>query len=149
MGSSYTRPRSTASSIPAIGRAAEPPAILGARVAAERVAGAARAAAPPAGPAVQALVQALLCRHLQASGPSSGTRSACRSACQTAGPRRGRERGITSNNVFGIASNTLVRSGQSSSWPAGGASDGYGLGRGAAGPDRRCTTTTGAVQVIV
>ena len=43
-----------------------------------------------------------------------------------------------------------VRSSQSSSWPAGGASDGYGLGRGAAGPDRRCTTTAaGALRVIV
>ena len=50
--------------------------------------------------------------------------------------------------LFGIASNTLVRSSQSSSGPAGGASDGYGLGRGAAGPDRRCTTTAaGAVRL--
>ena len=33
---------------------------------------------------------------------------------------------------------------------AGGASDGYGLGRGTAGPDRRCTTTTDrALRVIV
>ena len=49
--------------------------------------------------------------------------------------------------VFGITSNTLVRSSQSSSGPAGGASDGYGLGR---GPDRRCTTTAaGALRVIV
>ena len=41
--------------------------------------------------------------------------------------------------LFGITSNTLVRSSQSSSGPAGGASDGYyWLGRGAAGPDRRC-----------
>ena len=30
--------------------------------------------------------------------------------------------------MFGITSNTLVRSSQSSSGPAGGASDGYGLG---------------------
>ena len=52
--------------------------------------------------------------------------------------------------VFGITSNALVRSSQSSSGPAGGASDGYGLGRGAAGPDRRCTTTAaGALRVIV
>ena len=52
--------------------------------------------------------------------------------------------------VFGITSNTLVRSSQSSSGPAGGASDGYGLGRGAAGPDSRCTTTAaGALRVIV
>ena len=53
--------------------------------------------------------------------------------------------------LFVITSNTLIRSGQSSSGPAGGASDGYGLGRGAAGPDRRCTTTTaaGALRVIV
>ena len=36
--------------------------------------------------------------------------------------------------LFGITSNALVRSSQSSSGPAGGASDGYGLGRGAAGP---------------
>ena len=47
--------------------------------------------------------------------------------------------------VFGITCNTLVRSSQSSSGPAGGASDGYGLGRG-----RRCTTTAaGALRVIV
>ena len=52
--------------------------------------------------------------------------------------------------LFGITSNTLVRSSQSSSGPAGGASDGYGLGRRAAGPDRRCTTTAaGAIRVIV
>ena len=52
--------------------------------------------------------------------------------------------------VFGITSNTLVRSSHSSSGPAGGASDGYGLGRGAAGPDRRCTTTAaGALRAIV
>ena len=52
--------------------------------------------------------------------------------------------------VFGITPNILVRSSQSSSGPAGGASDGYGLGRGAAGPDRRCTTTAaGALRVIV
>ena len=39
---------------------------------------------------------------------------------------------------------------QSSSGPAGGASDGYGLGRGAEGPDRRCTTTAAeALRVIV
>ena len=38
-------------------------------------------------------------------------------------------------------SEALVRSSQSSSGLAGGASDGYGLGRGAAGPDRRCTTS--------
>ena len=45
---------------------------------------------------------------------------------------------------------TLVRSSRSSSWPAGGASDGYGLGRGAAGPDRRCTTTAaGVLRVVV
>ena len=51
---------------------------------------------------------------------------------------------------FRITCNTLVRSGQSSSGPAGSASDGYGLGRGAAGPDRRCTTTAaGALRVIV
>ena len=36
---------------------------------------------------------------------------------------------------------TLVRSSPSSSGPAGGASDGYGLGRQAASPVRRCTTT--------
>ena len=54
------------------------------------------------------------------------------------------------SSVFGITSNTLVRSSQSSSGPAGGASDGYGLGRGGAGPDRRCTTTAaGALRVIV
>ena len=52
--------------------------------------------------------------------------------------------------VFGITSNTLVQSNQSSSGPAGGASNGYGLGRGAAGPDRRGTTTAaGALRVIV
>ena len=53
--------------------------------------------------------------------------------------------------AFGIASNTLVRSRQSSSGPAGGASYGChghgGLGRGAAGPDRRCTTAAaGALE---
>ena len=52
------------------------------------------------------------------------------------------------HGLFGITSNTLVRSSQSPSGPAGGASDGYGLGRGAAG--RRCTTTAaGALRVIV
>ena len=43
--------------------------------------------------------------------------------------------------LFGITSNTLVRFSQSSSGPAGGASDGCGLGRGAAVPDRWCLTT--------
>ena len=52
--------------------------------------------------------------------------------------------------LFGITSNTLVRSSRSSSGPAGGASDGYGLGRRAAGPDRRCkTTAAGELRVIV
>ena len=52
--------------------------------------------------------------------------------------------------LFGITSNTPVRSSQSSSGPAGGASDGYGLGRRAAAPDRQCTTTAaGALRVIV
>ena len=56
---------------------------------------------------------------------------------------------IIADFLFGITSNTLVRSSQSSSGPAGGASDGCGLGRGAAGPDRRCTTTAaGALRVI-
>ena len=41
-----------------------------------------------------------------------------------------------SAGVFEITSNTLVRSSQSSTGPAGGAPDGYGLGRGAAGPAR-------------
>ena len=36
--------------------------------------------------------------------------------------------------VFGITPNILALSGQSPSGPAGGARDGYGLGRGAAGP---------------
>ena len=46
--------------------------------------------------------------------------------------------------------NTLALSSQSPSGPAGGASDGYGLGRGAAAPDRRCTTTAaGALRAIV
>ena len=48
---------------------------------------------------------------------------------------------VPARAVFGIASITMVRSSQSSSGPAGRASDGVGLGRGAAGPDRRCTTT--------
>ena len=62
----------------------------------------------------------------------------------------GERPGLSGRPLFGITSNTLVRSSQSSSGPAGGASDGYGLGRGAAGPDRRCTTTTaGALRVIV
>ena len=52
------------------------------------------------------------------------------------------------SEVFGIISNTLVRASQSPSGPAGGASDGYGLGRGAAGSDRLCTTTAaGALRV--
>ena len=52
--------------------------------------------------------------------------------------------------VLGTTSNTLVRSTQRSSGPAGGDSDGCGLGRGAAGPDRRCTTAAaGALRVIV
>ena len=56
----------------------------------------------------------------------------------------------TESKLFGLTSNTLVRSSQSSSGPAGGAFDGYGLGRGAAGPDRRRTTTVaGALRVIV
>ena len=55
------------------------------------------------------------------------------------------QRKFPCSNVFGITSNTLVRSSQSSS-----ASDGYGLGRGAAGPDRRCTTSAAeALRVIV
>ena len=52
--------------------------------------------------------------------------------------------------AFGITSNILALSSQSPSGPAGGASDGYGLERGAAGPDRRFTTTAaGALRVIV
>ena len=56
----------------------------------------------------------------------------------------------SSSPVFGIFCSTLALSSLSSSGPAGGASDGYGLGRGAAGPGRRCTTTAvGALRVIV
>ena len=56
-----------------------------------------------------------------------------------------RRRGLS-----GISPSTLALCGQSSYGPAGGASDGYGLGRGAAGPDRRCTTAAaGALRVIV
>ena len=52
--------------------------------------------------------------------------------------------------MFEITSNTLVQSSQSSSGPAGGASEGYCLGRGAAGLDRLSTTTAdGALRVIV
>ena len=52
--------------------------------------------------------------------------------------------------VFGITSNTLVRTSQSSTGTASGASDGHCLGSGAAGPDCLCTTTTaGALRVIV
>ena len=52
--------------------------------------------------------------------------------------------------VFGITSNTLVQFSRSSSGPAVGASDGYGLGRAAGVPDRRSTTTaTRALRVIV
>ena len=54
--------------------------------------------------------------------------------------------------LFGITSSILALSGQSPSGPAGGASDGYGLGRGAVGPGCRCTTTVtaaGALRVIV
>ena len=39
-------------------------------------------------------------------------------------------------------------SSKGSSGPAGGASDGYGLGRRAAGPNCRCTTASGALRVI-
>ena len=49
--------------------------------------------------------------------------------------------GEVTQAVFGITSNTLVRSSQTSSGQAGGASASYGLGRGAAGPDRQSTTT--------
>ena len=58
----------------------------------------------------------------------------------------------SSSHLFGFTSNTLVRTSQSSSGPAGSASDGYGLGRGAVGPDRQCTTVAtaaGALRVIV
>ena len=52
--------------------------------------------------------------------------------------------------LFGITSNTLPDLVKSPSGPSGGASDGYELGRGAAGPERRCTTTAaGALRVIV
>ena len=54
------------------------------------------------------------------------------------------------HNLLGVTFNTLVRSSQGPSGPAGGASVGYSLGRGAAGPDRRCTNTAaGALRVIV
>ena len=49
--------------------------------------------------------------------------------------------GEVTQAVFRITSNTLVRSSQTSSGQAGGASASYGLGRGAAGPDRQSTTT--------
>ena len=50
--------------------------------------------------------------------------------------------------VWNLYQNALFS--QSSSGPAGGTSDGYGLGRGAEGPDRQCTTSTaGAIRVIV
>ena len=52
--------------------------------------------------------------------------------------------------VFGLTSNILALSSQGPSRPAGGASDGYGLGRGAAGPVRQSTTTAaGALRVII
>ena len=52
--------------------------------------------------------------------------------------------------ALGITSNILALSSQRPSGPAGGASDGYGLGRGAAGPGCRCTTTVaGALRVVV
>ena len=57
---------------------------------------------------------------------------------------------LIDSRVFGIASNTLVQSSQSSSGLAGFESNGRGLGRGAAGQDLLCTTTAaGARQVIV
>ena len=52
--------------------------------------------------------------------------------------------------VFGITSIILAVPSQSPSGPASSASDGYGLGQGAAGPGRQCTTTAaGALRVIV
>ena len=60
---------------------------------------------------------------------------------------------VASNSPAGKGSKSLFLFGitcQSSSGPAGGTSDSYGLGRGAAGPDRRCTTTAaGALRAIV
>ena len=57
---------------------------------------------------------------------------------------------LSMGDTFGITCNARVRSSQSSLGPAGGTSHGYGLGRGPAGPDRRCTTTAaGALRVIV
>ena len=54
------------------------------------------------------------------------------------------------SGVFGITSNILALPSRSPPGPAGGASDGYGLGRGAAGPGRLSTTTAaGALRVIV
>ena len=67
------------------------------------------------------------------SSPRSKSESSPRSKSESS-PR-------SVSELFGITSKTLVRSGPSASGPAGGASDGYGLGRGAAGSDRRCTTT--------
>ena len=53
---------------------------------------------------------------------------------------RPRTPGGRGRRVFGISSNTLAWSRPSSPGPAGGASDGHGLGRGAAGPDHLCTS---------
>ena len=64
--------------------------------------------------------------------------------------RPARRRCLRVVSVFGITSSTLALSGQGPSGPACGASDGYGLGRGAAGPgSRRTTTASGALRVIV
>ena len=78
-------------------------------------------------------------------GPESAGRP-CRNAAPA--PRRGsrRRRCLESLPIFNI----LALSSQSPIGPAGGASDGFWLGRGAAGPGRRCATTAaGALRVIV
>ena len=88
--------------------------------------------------------------NIYTSGPLSSANSRFAPSRRRAGRPGFQERLATVASLFGITSNTLVRSSQSSSGPAGGASDGYGLGRGAAGPDRRCTTTAaGAIRAIV
>ena len=57
--------------------------------------------------------------------------------------RQGSNMAADSNQIYQASS-------QRPSGPAGGASDGYGLGRGAAGPGRlRATRAAGALRVIV
>ena len=81
---------------------------------------------------------------LRAAGPAAGGRGGRATRVRDT-RQRARESG-----ELGITASILALSGQSPSGAAGGTSDGYGLGRGAAGPDRRITTAAaGALRVVV